>query len=491
MSLNNPIGGYNYGTEFQSSALPWVTASVMLKTNGEPTKFDFPCITKDITVSNNDLVFSSSCAFAFNQNDLLTSSSYTLRGGQSIHLNVKAKSIWIRGENSVPLVTITAGLTTIPSRQVPDYSGSLVPSVRNPRVWLNYAPEFQGSGTPWLTSSVLPANGAINQIQFPSVAKEITITNNENTINNGLRVAFTLDDALSSNNAITLLSSRSIELKLKTDTVYLRGETYGATYATPRCSIAASLTNVPRQPQLISTPLVLRPQLWLRADLGITVATGVSQWADQSGNGNHVVQATPVRQPEFNNNLYEGLPGVWWRFPTSSANSCKLASTTTIAVSGDFEWYTIVYMSTVDMAALLTRPADCQLAFTVSLEDTGYTNKYQMMAAYSATNTLTGWTAGGSTNRYGTITLNKPVLLAMRRSASTVIGIRDNNNYSIANGTNMSSAKPIVIGGAGIDNTAPHAGSIMEVLTFNRALSTMERSALLNYFSNRYKQAWS
>jgi len=37
--------------------------------------------------------------------------------------------------------------------------------------------------------------------------------------------------------------------------------------------------------------------LWLRADLGITLATGVSSWADQSGNGNNVTQATGSKQP--------------------------------------------------------------------------------------------------------------------------------------------------------------------------------------------------
>jgi Concanavalin A-like lectin/glucanases superfamily len=37
--------------------------------------------------------------------------------------------------------------------------------------------------------------------------------------------------------------------------------------------------------------------LWLRADLGITIVTGVSQWNDQSGSANHVTQATGSKQP--------------------------------------------------------------------------------------------------------------------------------------------------------------------------------------------------
>jgi len=41
-------------------------------------------------------------------------------------------------------------------------------------------------------------------------------------------------------------------------------------------------------------------QLWLRGDLGITIATGVSVWADQSGSGNNVVQASGSLQPAYN-----------------------------------------------------------------------------------------------------------------------------------------------------------------------------------------------
>lgn len=38
--------------------------------------------------------------------------------------------------------------------------------------------------------------------------------------------------------------------------------------------------------------------IWLRADLGVTlVGSGVSQWADQSGNGNHVAQASSGLRP--------------------------------------------------------------------------------------------------------------------------------------------------------------------------------------------------
>jgi hypothetical protein len=52
--------------------------------------------------------------------------------------------------------------------------------------------------------------------------------------------------------------------------------------------------------------LTTNPVLWLRADQGITIATGVSQWADLSGFGNHFVQATGGNQPTL---LSNGGPG--------------------------------------------------------------------------------------------------------------------------------------------------------------------------------------
>lgn len=48
------------------------------------------------------------------------------------------------------------------------------------------------------------------------------------------------------------------------------------------------------------SPADLRPALWLRADLGITLNSGnVSAWADQSGNGRHLTQGTMGAQPAY------------------------------------------------------------------------------------------------------------------------------------------------------------------------------------------------
>jgi len=53
-------------------------------------------------------------------------------------------------------------------------------------------------------------------------------------------------------------------------------------------------------------------RLWLRADLGLTLqaANAVSNWADQSGNGNDASQAGPGQQPIWTPNQVNGLPTI-------------------------------------------------------------------------------------------------------------------------------------------------------------------------------------
>lgn len=70
------------------------------------------------------------------------------------------------------------------------------------------------------------------------------------------------------------------------------------------------------------SPLTYGPVGWWRADLGITLNGGdVSAWADQSGNGSHLLQANPALQP-----LYTA----------SDANFNNQPSLTFTAANGDY-----------------------------------------------------------------------------------------------------------------------------------------------------------
>jgi len=60
------------------------------------------------------------------------------------------------------------------------------------------------------------------------------------------------------------------------------------------------------------TPEIVRPSLWLdAADLStITIAIGVSEWRDKSGNSRHFTQTTTASRPAYNLNGINGLGSI-------------------------------------------------------------------------------------------------------------------------------------------------------------------------------------
>lgn len=68
------------------------------------------------------------------------------------------------------------------------------------------------------------------------------------------------------------------------------------------------------------SPNLLQPALWLdAADAStVSVATGVSEWRDKSGNNRHFTQSTPASQPAYNRNGINGLGSISYD-PTNDA----------------------------------------------------------------------------------------------------------------------------------------------------------------------------
>lgn len=73
-------------------------------------------------------------------------------------------------------------------------------------------------------------------------------------------------------------------------------------------------------------PMLPNCVLWLRADIGTTIATGVSQWNDQSGNGNNFSQATGSAQPTVAASVsaLNGAPAL--QFAAASSQQLSLTS---------------------------------------------------------------------------------------------------------------------------------------------------------------------
>jgi hypothetical protein len=366
-------------------------------------------------------------------------------------------------------------------------------SLNNPLPGYNLASEFLGAGTAFITSSNMPSSSIV-KIDFPTVAKSVTISNNDPVFANTIDVATTVDDILNTGKSYNLNGNRKLTLKAKTNQIYLRSENL----VTSSYSVAASLSNVPRYfapaEDFTWTPVTLAPQLWLRSDLGVTLnGTTVSQWNDQSGNGNNVAQASEIRQPTFISNLYNNRPGMWYGFPTSTANTRKLVSTlSSFSSTANFDWYIVTYATQADITALQARNGSIAYAATIDLSSATFTNNYIIMSISQNADTRTRFYVGGtSTFLNGTNEINRPVLMCMNRTATTPRGFRDNTGTSLTQNANAVSARPIGIGGIVFNDSQPHCGSIIEVVTFNRYLTQTERTNLLAYFSNRYNQLWT
>lgn len=63
-------------------------------------------------------------------------------------------------------------------------------------------------------------------------------------------------------------------------------------------------------PVMDVTPPIENIISWYRSDIGVTIDSGVSVWADQSGGGNDLTQASSSLQPSFLTNQLNGYPAV-------------------------------------------------------------------------------------------------------------------------------------------------------------------------------------
>lgn len=84
----------------------------------------------------------------------------------------------------------------------------------------------------------------------------------------------------------------------------------------------------------------------LRIDLGTTLATGISQWNDQSGSGNNVTQAAGSKQPSLTARAYGGWSCA--RFSAAASQALSRAATNLFG-SGAYSIY-----ATVKIAAAMS-----------------------------------------------------------------------------------------------------------------------------------------
>lgn len=204
--------------------------------------------------------------------------------------------------------------------------------------------------------------------------------------------------------------------------------------------------------------------LWLRSDLGITLATGVSAWADQSGNGDanrNVTQATGSAQPIYTTadaafNNQPTLRSTGTQYLASGVPSASLSQPSTIFVCGTMTGGRLVDGSTVVVGrqTILDGP---------------------------------NWSyyAGSSVVSSSVVDTTKCVACAVFSGASSALYL-NNMTTAAANGNPGTNALARI----GVLGTQDGAGlgiaKVAEIIAYAGALTLAQRLQVANYMGQRY-----
>jgi len=207
---------------------------------------------------------------------------------------------------------------------------------------------------------------------------------------------------------------------------------------------------------------------WLDAGVGITIATGVSQWNDRSANAFNVTQATGGNQPTFLASDINGRPAV--QFVAASSHNLARAASVTV-------------------------PNQAYTIFCVKKEDTVGTQRTHFSSSSSATGLSLSSTAASA--------YDVRFLAVASHSGGTVPTVYEVEEYTRAgtgtanflkiNGTTVGiggGTGDMVIGaGIGVGMFASSEffnGKIAELIVYDSGLSGANASAVRGYLGAKY-----
>jgi hypothetical protein len=112
-------------------------------------------------------------------------------------------------------------------------------SLNNPRPGVNYVPEYQASGLPWVLSGSVTTSPVMYEL--PYVSRAVTVTNNSSA-GTFLLIGFTQNGVTLGTNSYPLDGGKSVRLELRVRDLWFKAQSGTATYG-----VAAELTTIPRQ----------------------------------------------------------------------------------------------------------------------------------------------------------------------------------------------------------------------------------------------------
>ena len=124
MGLNWPQNGVNSAASYQISGIPYITGSTGAAENlSAPKIFDFPQVTKSITLSSNTAnkrVYLGITANGFN---MAPEHYFKVEGLQSVTFDIRTKRVAIQTDNAAEW-SLFASLTPITASQFPVLTAS-------------------------------------------------------------------------------------------------------------------------------------------------------------------------------------------------------------------------------------------------------------------------------------------------------------------------------------------------------------------------------
>lgn len=202
---------------------------------------------------------------------------------------------------------------------------------------------------------------------------------------------------------------------------------------------------------------------WYKSDVGVTIATGVSAWADQSGLGNTLAQATGSLQPSIANNV--------------------IASKPALTFDGVDDFLTVAFALTQPTSVFVVMRPNALVVGRTYVDGGAGANTMAIAHAQvtpnrlrmNAGNSLTGASAMAS-GTWGITT-------AIFNGVSSVLATAD--NADLTGDAGLGAGAGITLG-AQFGGTLPANVSVAEVVVLAEAAGAASRAGLRAYFRERY-----
>jgi hypothetical protein len=223
--------------------------------------------------------------------------------------------------------------------------------------------------------------------------------------------------------------------------------------------------------------------LWLDAAKGITIATGVSQWDDQSGAGNHATQGTGANQPTY------------------AAASALLPGHAAVQFDG------VAHYLICNALATTASGTDQPLSVLIALGATATAGSYTLVGVGKAASATPFFTAqqtatpGLAWNRRDDANTNLSLVVGAPAANTPYVGalvFTGTTGSVVTQGSTGTLGASLDVGAMTVDqggigclrrttNSQFFPGEIYEILVFNRAVTNRERKTLERYLGQKYR----